>query len=157
MFDVTPPTGRQPLDANQLDATTGEPNMAAASMHCTSSPRTEVFRRRRLVVGVLLVAAVTGLLIVVGAAGTPATALVEDAPGVGTPGVGTPEVSTPGVGTPEVVVVVAAGQTVWQLALPHAPAGTPAHAFVADVLAHNGRTSAHVRPGDVLRIPVARP
>lgn len=56
-------------------------------------------------------------------------------------------------GADEVVVVVAAGETMWELVLPHAPAGADPHAFVAEVAARNGVDPGGLEPGTALRVP----
>ncbi|MFO8076842.1 MAG: hypothetical protein ACQETV_01310 [Actinomycetota bacterium] len=57
------------------------------------------------------------------------------------------------VGGDEVVVVVAEGETMWELVLPHAPAGADPHAFVAEVAARNGVDPGRLEPGTALRVP----
>lgn len=51
------------------------------------------------------------------------------------------------------IVVVADGETLWELVLPHAPEGSDPHAWIAEVAEHNGIDPGHVQPGDALRIP----
>ena len=53
----------------------------------------------------------------------------------------------------EIVVVAADGDTVWTLALPHAPEGADHHGFVAEVIRRNGIDAGGLRPGEALRIP----
>ncbi|GEM_PF-4354021 len=53
----------------------------------------------------------------------------------------------------EVLVVVAPGETMWELVLPHAPAGADPHAFVAEVAARNGVDPGRLEPGMALRVP----
>ena len=53
------------------------------------------------------------------------------------------------------VVVVAEGETMWDLVLPFAPAGEDPHAWVAKVAEHNRIDPGRVRPGDALRIPAS--
>ena len=53
----------------------------------------------------------------------------------------------------DVTVVVAEGETVWDIAGEHLPAGQRVHAYAAEVLAHNDVDAATVRPGTVLHLP----
>lgn len=98
-----------------------------------------VYRRRRVVaVAVVVVATVAMGMAVASATG----ALVGEIP--------------PPAGAAEPVrLVVGPGDTVWDLAAPHAPAGTDAMAYVAEVAAFNDVDPRAVRPGTVLRLPVA--
>jgi hypothetical protein len=54
----------------------------------------------------------------------------------------------------DVVVVVAEGETVWDLVLPYAPAGSDPHEWVALVARHNDVEPRAIRPGEVLRVPI---
>ena len=54
----------------------------------------------------------------------------------------------------QAVVVLGPGETVWDLVLPHAPAGADAQAWVAEVVAHNGIDARKVAPGTAVRLPV---
>lgn len=61
--------------------------------------------------------------------------------------------AAPATAPAPVTVVVAPGDTVWDLALAHLPPGSSPHAYVAEVLARNDVDAAAVRPGTVLRLP----
>lgn len=52
-----------------------------------------------------------------------------------------------------VVVVVGPGETIWDLAFPHLPAGEDPRAFVARIVAFNDVDAGALRPGTVVRIP----
>jgi hypothetical protein len=106
--------------------------------------RAQVYARRRAVVAVIAVgvmvagaAVITGP--VLGAPQSAAAAAPVEAVGSVAPG------SAP--------VVVAQGETVWDLVVPHLPAGTDAQAYVAAVLELNGLEATAVAPGTVLRLP----
>lgn len=98
-----------------------------------------VYRRRRAVVAaVVILTAVAMGMAVASATG----ALVGQAP--------------PPAGAAEpVTIVVGPGDTVWDLAAPHAPAGADAMAYVVEVAAFNDVDPRAVRPGTVLRLPAA--
>lgn len=98
-----------------------------------------VYRRRRAVAAaVVVVAAVAMGMAVASATG----ALVNQVP--------------PRAGAAEPVrIVVGPGDTVWDLAAPHAPAGTEPMAYVVEVAALNDVDPRAVRPGTVLRLPTA--
>ena len=53
----------------------------------------------------------------------------------------------------EASVVVAEGETVWDIATAYLPEGRNAHAYAAEVLDHNDIDAASLRPGTVLRLP----
>lgn len=53
----------------------------------------------------------------------------------------------------QATVVVAEGDTVWDIAVAYLPEGANTHAYVAQVLEHNDLDAAAVRPGTVLRLP----
>jgi hypothetical protein len=53
----------------------------------------------------------------------------------------------------EPTVVIGPGETVWELAAPHAPAGTDLHLYVQEVLRHNGLDATAIAPGTVIRLP----
>ena len=53
----------------------------------------------------------------------------------------------------DATVVVAEGDTVWDIAVAHLPEGGNAHAYVAEVLEHNDLDAAALRPGTLLRLP----
>lgn len=53
----------------------------------------------------------------------------------------------------EATVVVAPGETVWDIAVEYLPEGQRAHAYVAAVLRHNDLDAASVPAGTVLRLP----
>lgn len=73
-------------------------------------------------------------------------------PGMG--GADTTAVAATGAARPApLVVVVAAGDTVWGLAARHAPAGSDVRRYVAEVLNHNDVESSVLRPGAVLELP----
>ncbi|HWB71613.1 MAG TPA: LysM peptidoglycan-binding domain-containing protein [Egibacteraceae bacterium] len=50
-------------------------------------------------------------------------------------------------------VVVAPGDTIWELAATHLPAGEDLGAYVAEVVAFNGVEASRLQPGTVLRLP----
>ena len=56
-------------------------------------------------------------------------------------------------GTVAASVVVAPGETVWDIAQEYLPEGQNAHAYVARVLTYNGIDAAAVAPGTVLQLP----
>ncbi len=58
-----------------------------------------------------------------------------------------------GVDVGEVLVVVAPGETMWEVVLPHAPAGADPHGFLAEVAARNGVDPGRLEPGTALRVP----
>lgn len=89
-----------------------------------------VFRRRRVVATLL---ALVAAALVVAVAGPPA-------PGSSPP----PE---------PVVVVVGPGDTLWDLALPHVPAGVHPTSYAAQVAADNEVDPRYLEPGTVLRLP----
>lgn len=51
-------------------------------------------------------------------------------------------------------VVVGPGDTIWELARAHAPAGVDTMTYAAAITAHNGVTATALRPGTVLELPV---
>ena len=53
----------------------------------------------------------------------------------------------------EATVVVAPGQTVWDIASDYAPEGQHPQAYVAEVLRYNHLEAASVAPGTALRLP----
>ena len=53
----------------------------------------------------------------------------------------------------EATVVVAPGETVWEIANEYVPAGAHPQAYVARVLRYNNVDAASVQPGTVLRLP----
>lgn len=54
---------------------------------------------------------------------------------------------------PPVTIVVAPGDTVWDLARAHVAPDENLHVYVAEVLAHNRVAAASLRPGTVLELP----
>ena len=56
-------------------------------------------------------------------------------------------------GVVEATVVVAPGDTVWDIAAAYTPAGAHPQAYVAEVLRYNDLTASAVLPGTVLRLP----
>jgi LysM repeat protein len=56
-------------------------------------------------------------------------------------------------GVVEATVVVAPGQTVWDIATDYVPEGQHPQAYVAEVLRYNALDAAAVAPGTVLRLP----
>ncbi|CAN5575587.1 hypothetical protein BH24ACT14_BH24ACT14_07280 [soil metagenome] len=99
------------------------------------SLRAAVYPRRRLAVVAVTVVAVAALLLVGvwspwSAAATPA-----------------------GVATAPIEVVIAPGDTVWDLAHAHAPAGQSPRIYVARILAVNDVDATALAPGTVLRLP----
>lgn len=83
-----------------------------------------------------LVAALTGVAL------TMALALVAPAP---SRAVGAGRAQT---------VVIAEGDTIWDLARMHAPAGRDAVAYMAEVVAMNEVDATALQPGMVLRLPI---
>ncbi len=57
------------------------------------------------------------------------------------------------VGTVELTVVVAPGETVWDIATDYLPQGHQPQAYVAEVLRYNELDAAAIQPGTVLRLP----
>ncbi|HUH06415.1 MAG TPA: LysM peptidoglycan-binding domain-containing protein [Egibacteraceae bacterium] len=51
------------------------------------------------------------------------------------------------------IIVVAEGDTVWDLAREHVPAGQDPAVYSALIVEHNGVDAAALRPGDVLALP----
>lgn len=90
-------------------------------------------RRRLGILALLVIAAVLALGPVVGSA-------AADIPGDPAP-------------PPTAHLVIGQGETVWDLAAPHAPAGANVEVYVAEVLAHNGLEATAVAPGTVVRLP----
>ena len=56
-------------------------------------------------------------------------------------------------GVVEATVVVAPGETVWDIAAEYTPPGAHPQAYVAEVLRYNDLTASAVLPGTVLRLP----
>lgn len=52
-----------------------------------------------------------------------------------------------------VTVVVQSGDTVWELAREHAPAGMSVQDYAMVVVTHNGVSATALRPGSVLELP----
>lgn len=59
-----------------------------------------------------------------------------------------------GPAPPPAVVVVAPGDTVWELARTHLPTGEGLQAYVAEVLELNDLDGTGLRPGSAMRLPV---
>lgn len=95
--------------------------------------RTCDIRRRRMIVALGGVACV---LLLTGVGGEPASSSAAADPQGG-----------------EVVVVATEGDTLWNLALPHAPEGADPHAWLAEVAEHNDLDARALRPGAPVRIP----
>lgn len=53
-----------------------------------------------------------------------------------------------------VTLVVAPGDTIWSLVVPHVPVGRDLSSYVAEVLAYNDVRPADLRAGTVLRLPI---
>lgn len=51
------------------------------------------------------------------------------------------------------IVVVADGDTVWQIARRHGPEGVHQAVYAAEIVAHNGVDATRLVPGTVLRLP----
>lgn len=94
-----------------------------------------MYRRRRLLVALLL-AVIAGLL--------PAAALAFTAPAPAE------AVST---ARPPLTVVVGRGDTLWDLALAHAPRNQSPVAYLAEVIALNNVKATMLQPGMVIRLP----
>ena len=101
-----------------------------------------VSRRYAAMLGVALAAVMV-------AAAPLASAWGADEPAAPASGVAEPD----GAGVEEVLVVVAPGETMWELVLPHAPAGADPHGFLAEVAARNGVDPGELEPGMALRVP----
>jgi LysM domain-containing protein len=93
-----------------------------------------VYRRRRLAVAVLLVVLVGLLFAMVLALAAP---LHSDAAGTG------------GAQT----IVVGVGDTIWDLARAHVPAGRDVMSYVAEIVVLNDVDATALQPGMVLRLP----
>lgn len=102
-----------------------------------------VYRRRRLVAVAVAVAVATVVVLVMAAAmivpGAPAAPSAQPA--------------TAGSAAEPVTVVVAPGETLWDIAAPYAPAGTEPMAYVVQIAAYNGVDPRAVQPGTVLQLP----
>ncbi len=61
--------------------------------------------------------------------------------------------AAPDAGLVEATVVIAPGETVWDIAYDYAPDGQHPQAYIAEVLRHNGVDAGAVAPGTVLRLP----
>ena len=61
--------------------------------------------------------------------------------------------ASPEGGVVEATVVVAPGETVWDIAYDYAPQGQHPQAYIAEVLRYNGVDAGAVAPGTVLRLP----
>jgi hypothetical protein len=81
-----------------------------------------------------------------------AAAVTIEAPTAGE-GAGSAAATAAGAGPR--VVVVEAGETVWDLAVAHTPEGERPAAYVAEVVAANGVTATSIEPGTELRLPRA--
>lgn len=102
--------------------------------------RAAAYRRRRLIPAALtVVVAITLLLVGMSSVGSGATA----AAGVG---------AANGVVAP-VEVVVSPGDTIWDLAHRHAPAGQDPRAYVVRILEINDLDATALLPGKVVRLP----
>lgn len=107
--------------------------------------RAYAIRRGVAAAAVLLVA---GLV----TAGLVAAGLLTSA-GARTPAAITgPARATAATATPD-TVVLAPGETLWEVVAPHVPAGTDRQAFVADVLDLNDVDGLAILPGQVLTLP----
>lgn len=98
-----------------------------------------VYRRRRIVAAAVVVLAALAIAMAM-------------APALSAPAAQAPPSARAGE---PVTIVVGPGDTVWQLAAPHAPAGTDPMAYVVEVAAFNDVDPRAVRPGTVLRLPAA--
>lgn len=103
-----------------------------------------VYRRRRVVVVTLAVVALVALTIAVRPPALPGAPAAPSAQSVAT-----------GSAAEPITVVVAPGETLWDIAAPHAPAGTEPMAYVVQIAAHNGVDPRAVQPGTVLQLPPA--
>lgn len=93
-----------------------------------------VYRRRRVAAALVALAAVAVVVAV-------AAAVTEGGP------------SHPSPSAEPVVVVVGPGDTLWDLALPHLPAGAHPTSYVAGIAADNEVDPRYLEPGTVLRLP----
>lgn len=108
---------------------------------CVPRLPASVYRRRRVVAAaVVVVAGVAVALALASATGAPAGQTARPAPGAP---------------AETVSIVVGPGDTIVDLAAPHAPAGTDTMAYAREVAAFNDVDPRAVRPGTVLRLPAA--
>lgn len=126
-----------PRHLRPVPATTAGPLRAPARRPHPAA----VYRRRRVAVAAAAVAVLT--VVAVGLAVGRAPAALRDAPGGGT--------------APAPTVVVGPGETLWQVVVPHAPAGAHPMAYVVEVAAYNDIDPRAVPAGTVLRLPAVRP
>lgn len=126
--------------AGPLRAPSGPaPSGPAPSGHMAASPTRArvseaVYRRRRVVAALVALAAGAAIVALV-------AAVTEEGP------------SHPSPSAEPVVVVVSPGDTLWDLALPHLPAGAHPTSYVAGIAADNEVDPRYLEPGTVLRLP----
>lgn len=73
--------------------------------------------------------------------------------GVPRPGGGAAALPIQPSGDGQQSVVLAPGETLWEVLAPHTPAGTARHDFIALVLDANGVDGSTIAPGQVIRLP----
>ena len=61
--------------------------------------------------------------------------------------------TTPVAASPQTSVVIAPGDTIWELGRAHAPTGRHPREYVADILAANDLDATGLQPGTVVRLP----
>lgn len=100
-----------------------------------------VYRRRRAGVAAGIAAVIGAVVVGLGSGGAPSA--LQDAP--------TAADAAPAT------VVLEADQTIWDLILPHTPAGAHPMAYAIEVAAYNEIDPRAVAPGTVLRLPPVAP
>ncbi|HVM12736.1 MAG TPA: LysM peptidoglycan-binding domain-containing protein [Egibacteraceae bacterium] len=132
-----PRAGLRPVGSDAVGHARARPGAPAA-----------VYRRRR--VGAVTAAVATVAAVLAVAAGSLALPGTPAAPGA-QPAVDGSAVD--GSAAEPITVVVAPGETLWDIAAPHAPAGTEPMAYVVQIAAFNGVDPRAVQPGTVLQLP----
>lgn len=133
--------------ACELTTTAAGPQQPLRLVPCGGSARTAarrtaqrvVYRRRRAALGLLAVALLVGAAVVLIGRSAPVA-------GPATEAATEAEAST-------IVVVVQPGDTLWEVALPHVPAGVHPTAYVSQIAADNGVDPRQLQAGTVLRLP----
>ncbi len=108
-------------------------------------------RVRRRLAGAVLAVALVAVGVLAGTAGG-ADAAGPDASAASWPGSAAPAAGP--TSPPPVVVVIAPGDTVWELARTHVPPGEGLQTYVTEVLELNDLDGSALRPGSALRLPV---
>lgn len=120
---------RAERDSSRRVRTPADATASRASAHAMTS--SAVYHRRQAMVAVVALAVAVAVVVTVAGTGQSS----DSAPAA------------------PAVVVVEAGDTLWDLALPHVPAGVHPTAFMARVAADNDVDPRHLEPGTVLRLP----